>query len=64
MLFAEREIGLAMHRKGKHCHLILVNEGGPVTLVDIQIDDQDLLNQAFLEENPGCYRGIVEDTET
>ena len=64
VLFSEWEIGLAMHRKGKHCCFILMNEGGSITLVDIQIDDQDLLNQAFLEENPGRYRGIVEDTET
>ncbi|GHC80197.1 hypothetical protein GCM10010136_33140 [Limoniibacter endophyticus] len=53
-------VALGMHREREDTRLSAENIGGPVTLVDVEVNDQNALHPALVEERAGRDRHVIE----
>lgn len=60
---SKRKVLLRMHRKGKHRARVRHCSRGAVSLMDIEIDDEDPIDAPVVDESFRSDRKIVEDTE-
>jgi hypothetical protein len=63
LLFGGGEVGLAVHGKGEHPRLGAKDPSSAISLMDIQIHDQEPLHQPLLQQDLGGNGQVVEDTK-
>src|ERR1041385_6747679 len=64
LLFMKRIIVVSMHTESKYPCFFFKQTCSTITLVDIQIYDQDLARQLFVQQIIGRYGKIIQQTKT
>lgn len=63
LLLAEREVVGPVHGEGEHVGVVLIDGGGAIALMDIEIDDGDAADEAERAEMLNGDGDVVEDAE-